>query len=236
MKRVLAPTLLACFLLLAGGAPGRAQTGGQKIEPPSSPPISDGPVGETAVDRGRIEDGTFSSDFFGISFMLPQGWVAQDAAARKAIIEEGKKLINEGATERKKAGLDASLERTALLISVSKFDPAKPRPDFNANLLCYAERAPTAIIKTGNDYIEVMRRGFTGTAATLELVGPVRSEKLDGVAFTAANFKVTAGPYIVMQKYYVTMMKGHALVFTYTYIDETDVKTFDDIVKSVKFK
>lgn len=236
MKKVLAPTLLSCFLLLAGSAAGRAQAGGQKVELPPSPPISDGPTGETAVDRGRIEGNIFSSDFFGVSFALPPDWVAQDAAARKVIMEEGKRLINEGATERKKAGLEASLERTAFLLSVSKFDPAKPRPDFNANLLCFAERAPSAIIKTGRDYIDAMQRGFTGTSAKLELVGPVRSERLGGAAFTAADFKVTAGPYVVMQKYYVTVMKGHALVFTYTYIDEADVKTFADIVKSVKFK
>lgn len=235
MKRVSVTTLLA-VLLLAGSAPSRAQTSGQQSELPLSSPISDGPTGETAVDRGRIEGGTFTSDFFGLSFALPQGWVAQDAAARKAVIEEGKKIVNEGASARRKAGLEASLERTSLLISVSKYDPTTPRPAFNASLLCYAERAPSAIVKTGRDYIDAMLRGFTGTGAKMELLGPVRSERLGGVAFTAADIKVTAGPYVVMQKYYVTVMKGYALVFTYSYVDEADVKTFDELIKSVKFK
>jgi hypothetical protein len=103
-------------------------------------------------------------------------------------------------------------------------------------MLCLAERVPTAVIKTGADYVALMRRTLEGTAAKAEMTGPTRTERLGGVAFTVVDMKLSAGPAVTAQRYYVTIMKGHALVLAYTYLDEADLKTFDEVVRSVKFK
>ena len=232
MKRHPAPTLVAVLFLFAA-ATGRAQTASQKSEPPPPRPQITAPI---PVDQGRLEGGVYSNDFFGFSFSVPRGWVAQDVAARKVILDEGRKIVEEGATAQKKLGVEAAMNRTFFLLSVSKHDPAKPAPDFNALLLCVAERVPTAIVKTEADYIALSLRTLQGSAAKAELSGPVRTETVGGVTFAVAEVKMTVGPAIAAQRYYAKLMKGHALSFVYTYVDEADLKSFEEVLKSLKFK
>lgn len=232
MKRLLSPTLFA-FVILAAASAGRGQTSPPQVQPPPPPrPLAT----PQALDPGRLEGGVYSNDFFGLSFAVPRGWVAQDIATQKAIMEEGKTALGQGATERKKAQLDAAAARTVTLLSASKYDPRTPAPDFNAMLQCVAERVPTAIVKTGADYLTLSLRTMQGTAAKVEMVGPVRTEKVGGVTFAAADIKMSLGAAAAAQKYYAALMKGYALVLIYSYVDEADAKTFEEVLKSVRFK
>lgn len=234
MKRHLTNALLT-FTLLAAAVPAGAQTGKKQPPPPPRPLAR---VVETApdVDRGRLEAGTYTNDFFGVSFDVPQGWVAQDAAGKKRILDKGKELVGEGADGMKAAGIEMSLQRTYFLLSVSKYDLDKPPPGFNALIMCMAERVPSAVIRTGEDYIASMIRVTEGTAAKIELSGPLRTEKVGGVNFTVADAKLSTPSAIAAQKYYVMIKNGYALMFGYTYVDETDLKAFNDLIKSVRFK
>jgi len=233
MKRLLAATLNAFFILAAAGS-GRAQTASPTVRPPSPP----GPSrASPSVDQGRLEGGTYSNDFFNFSFAVPQGWVAQDAAAKKAIMDEGRAIMTDGADARKKAQTDAAMARTVFLLSVSKYDLSAPPPDFNALLLCIAERVPTAVIKSEADYLRMSLRSLQGTRAQVEMAGPVRAERIGGVTFAAADVKTTTpGTTVAEQKYYTAFRKGYALVMIYTYVDEGDVKAFEEILKSVRFR
>lgn len=233
MKRLLTPTLFAALLLTAA-ADARAQTPEPRTpqpRPPYGPPGNRPPV-----DQGQLRDGVYTNDHFGFSFTVKPGWVAMDAAARKSVMEAGKTVIGEGATAKKKAELDAAMSRTAVLITVSKHEVNTPSPEFNAMLMCLAERVPTAIIKTGEDYLNASMRGFEGTAAKVEVVGRMRAESLGGVPFTVADMKLTAGPRIVMQRYHVRVVNGYVLAFVYSYVDEVDLQPADEMLKTVRFK
>jgi hypothetical protein len=156
---------------------------------------------------------------------------------KKAIVERGKEIVGEGATARKKAEMAESVARTVYLLNASKHDPLNPGGlGFDAQLSCIAERVPTAVVKTGTDYLTHMMRNAQGTGAKLELNGPLRTEKVGGVTFAVADVKLTAGPGSAAQKYYVAIMKNYALMFAFTYVDEEDVKIFDDVLKTVRFK
>lgn len=254
MKRLLAATLISFLFLPAAGA-ARTQAVGDNQPPPPAPtklpegapedqaPVSQGrlptvtPQKPVPVSQGRLEGGTYSNDFFGISFSIPQGWVAQDAAARQAIIDSGKKIFESGKnTARERAGVEASVQRTVFLLSVSKYELGAVRPDFNAQMSFLAERVPTAVVKTGRDYLTQMMLVAKNSSANLELTGPVRAEKVGGVSFAVADAKLTIGVAVAAQKYYSTIIKGHALLFAFTYSDEADAKTFEGLIKSVRFK
>jgi hypothetical protein len=230
MKRALTQTLLATLLVASTAFAARAQTGAQRNDPP--PPAQ--PPAETP-DIGRIEDGTYANDFFGFSFTLPKTWAVVGAIDNKKILEKGKRLIEGGSTETK-AGLEAALMRTQILVTVSKYPAGTAGPDFNAALICIAERVPTAFIKTGADYISGTQRSLEGTAAKLELSGPLRTEKVGGADFTVADLKITAGTSVAVQRYYVRITKGYALAIAYTYYDDADLKTLDEILGTFKFK
>ncbi|HEX7956993.1 MAG TPA: hypothetical protein VF508_08630 [Pyrinomonadaceae bacterium] len=236
MRRLLTPTLLAALLLTSAAAP-RAQN----IPAPGTPKpygLADPqtPAGQPAVNRGRLEGSTYSSDYFGVSFSVPQGWVVQDADTLKAMKDTGEKIVMEGATAAKKAKIDAALARSTILLSATKYPPGAPESGFQAQLMCIAERVPTALVKTGDDYIRLMQLSYKDTAAKMELMGPVRAAKVGGIAFTAADFKLAAGSVVLVQKYYVRLTKDYALVLIYSYVDEADLKTFDTFLGTVKFK
>lgn len=234
MRRLLTTTALTALLLTAA-APGRAQTPRRMKPPPLKEVVVIAPK-QVPVDQGRLQDGIYTNDYFSFFFTVKPGWVAMDAAARKTIIEAGKAVVKEGTTDKKKAQIDAALSRTTFLINVSKYDVSMPRPEFNALLMCMAERVPTAIIKTGEDYLKASLHGFEGTAARMELVGRMRVEKLGGVDFTVADMKLTAGPRVIVQRYYARVMNEYALVFVYSYMDEEDLKALDEMLATVRFK
>jgi hypothetical protein len=225
--------LLATLLVLTNGV-ARARDVRQEVAPPR--PAPSGPQARINFSLGKFEGRTYSNDFFGISFTLPEGWVAHDVATSQELIDSAKKTIEEGSGEKKKAGIDASLSRSFFLLSASKYDLKKPGPGFNAQLSCMAERVPTAIVKSGADYIDVALKLARGTGLKVELAGPIRNEKVDGVSFAAVDVKVSMGAGVVAEKYYVTIRRGYAIMFSYGYVDEPDLKAFDEILKTMRFK
>jgi hypothetical protein len=235
MKRALTQTLLATLLIASTAFAARAQSTQQRADPP--PPIAYGdPTVEQPFDLGKLEGGSYSNDFFGFSMTLPKGWIVLGPEENKKILDTGKGLIEEGASERKKQGFEAAAKRTYFLVTASKYPTGTAGPGFNAVLMCLAERIPTAIIKTGADYVSIMQRTFEGTSAKLEMVGPIRTQKVGGADFTVADMKMTAGPIVTAQRYYVRITKGYALVTAYTYFDDVDLKTLDEMIGTFKFK
>lgn len=227
---------LTAVLSLAAAGTSRAQSESRKAAPPPPTVQIEVPSTRIPVDQGRLVGGTYSNDFFGFSFTVKPGWVAVDAATRKSLMKEGQAIVQEGIDARKKAQIDAAMTRTSILINVMKYDVTTPRPEFNAALICLAERVPTAIIKTGEDYIKASLRAFHGTNAKMELTGPMRAAKIGGATFTVADVKLTAGARAVAQRYYVRLMKGYALGFVYAYADDEDLEAFDEMIKTVRFK
>jgi hypothetical protein len=237
MNRALTQTLLATLLVASTAFAARAQSTRQKSDPPPLPvAVLEEPKVEQPFDVGKLEGGAYSNDFFGFSMTLPKGWVVLGPEENKKILDTGKGLVEEGTTEKKKQGLEDSVARTHFLVTASKYPTGMAGANFNALLICVAERVPTAIIKTGADYVSVMQRSFEGTAAKLELTAPLRTQKLGGADFTVADLKLTAGPVVTAQRYYVRISKGHALALAYSYYDEADLKTFDELLGTVKFK
>src|SRR6185369_9138512 len=97
------------------------------------------PESADPLDFGKLEGGAYSNDFFGFSLMLPEGWLVLGTDDNKKILDKGKQVIEESAPENKKGGLEASLARTSILLSTSKYKPGTPRPEPNAMFVCVAE-------------------------------------------------------------------------------------------------
>lgn len=235
MKRVPTTTLLA-VLLFAGGAPGRPQAGGQNVQSPPPPARVGVPPGQVSDALGRFEDGRYINDFFGVSFTVPQGWAVQDLPARQILLEMAKDVIEEGASAKKKRDFETSMNRAGMLFSVSKYPLSAPPPGPNAHFVSMVERLPKGVALTGDGYLAAVFRLAPGTGVKPELVGPARTVEVGGVSFTAADVRITMGAAVIQEKYYVTIRKGYAFMFTYAYLDDADLKTFDEILKSMKFK
>lgn len=231
-------TIITLALLAALAAPvaaGQARAGAPQAGRPSPPPPPK-PMPKADVGPGRLEGDSFAHDYFGISFTIPQDWVVQSADDKLALMNEGARLTESTAGERQKAQIAAATQRTNFLLGLFKYAPSRPAADFNAHLAFMVERVPTAVVKTGADYMNMSLMTLRSTGAKMEPVGPVRTETLGGAAFAATDVRMTLPTGAVAQKFYATVRRGYALIFIYSYSDEGDLETFEEVLQSVRFK
>lgn len=239
-KKLFSTLVVASSALWLGVADASAQAS-QKPAPKPTPlkilppaprqTVTADPLGPTTA---TFEGETYHNRYFGLRFETPQKWVLVEAATVKGFVEEGRKVAS-GGDEKLGKQLGASADRTINLLTIAKHPIGSPQP-FNATFSCMAELIPTAIIKNGPDYLNTMLRTFAKSQVQMEPQGPIRTEQIGGASFGVLTAKLTAPVGVFMQKYVVTVRKGYALVLVYTYFDEGDVRTFDDIVKSVEVR
>lgn len=222
---------LALLIVCVGfAAEARGQLKGDPKGAQAPPPR---PVASVPPDAGRLDGARYLNDFFSFSVEIPEDWALMDAFTRDEVKRRSKDFVNaEG--EEKKRQIDASIERTTILLSVSKHPPGSPQP-FNANFSLIAERIPSAVIRNGTDVLRSMERVYRETQIDVKFQGGIREMKIDGVDFASATTRVETPAGVFMQRYYVTVRKSFALMFTYTYLDESDLAAFERIMKTVKF-
>lgn len=228
MKKLISTSFVT--LLLLATAAGQTRPAPARQGPPPAP------AGPQTVDPGELEGERYSNEFFGISFSIPRGWFVQDSAQRRATLEMGKDALAANADQTKKAQMEAVVARTNVLLSVMKHSPYAFSASFNAHFACISERVPTAVVKTGADYIRMSLDIARGSPVRMEMVGPVRSERVGGRVFSTADVRTTLPQGVVVQKYYVLLSRGHALSFIYSYSDEADLAPLKSILGSVAFK
>ena len=237
MKSTLSRIALA--LVAACAAPqASAQTGVVKDSSPppravqQDPPPPPKPLpSPRPLDLGRHEGGKYVNDFFGLSF-TPPGWLASSAELNAKIGEDAKAMTSTD-DKRQEARLHRSIERSRILLSMTKLPPGMPA---TASLLLVAERIPSPAVKTGADVFRLLEAGFRNTPFKVEFLSAVRNERIGGAEFAVATIKV-ASPYgVYMQKIYFTMKKDYSLQFFFTYLEDGDIPVFDAALKSFVIK
>jgi len=183
------------------------------------------------LDRGQLNGVNYNNDFFGLSLSVPSTWIVVSAERTKAIVEETGKVVT--ADQTKKKQIDASMERSTLLLSLTKVPAGQPN---NASFMLIAERVPSPSVKTGVDVVELMKKTFTGTNFNIEFQDETQTERIGGADFAVATVKNTSPSGTFMQKIYVTTKNGYALELFYTYTDDADLAALNSIVSTLKLK
>lgn len=198
--------------------------------PPAPPRPLDAPAPQTkAIDLGQLDGVNYVNDSFGLSLSVPPEWVV---VSRPKFNDELKNLVS-SEDQAKQAQLRASIDRSAMLLSLTKLPAGQPN---NAGFMLIAERIPTPAIKDGRDVIQTMKRTMTGTNVNVEFQGDVVVEKISGADFGVVTLKNSSQFGVFLQKIYVTVKDGYALQLFFTYTDPSDLPTFDAVIKSVKIK
>ena len=181
---------------------------------------------------GQLDGVNYVNQTFGLSLSIPRDWVVVAAQSRPQFNEEVKNLVQSD-DKAKEAQVRASIDRSAILLSLTKLQAGEPN---NAGFMLIAERLPTPAIKNGLDVIEALKRTMTGTNFKVEFEGEAMAEKVGGADFGVVTIKNTSQFGSFNQKIYVTVKDDYALSSFSSPTPRSDLATYDALIKSVKIK
>ncbi len=200
---------------------------------PKTPPPAPAIIQARSLDLGRLDDGKYVNNFFGLSLSVPHDWVIVTAQRQKEIVEDTKKIAEAGGDAKQAKDMVASIERSTVLLSLTRLPAGLPG---NAGFMLIAETVPSPSIRTGVEVLQSMERLAKGTNFKLEFLEAVHSESISGADFGVTRIRNTSPYGTIMQKIYTVVKNGYAIQFFYSYTDDADLAAFDSIVKSIKLK
>lgn len=221
-------TSLLVVLLASVAAPAF----GQSSPAPSKPSFSPIVAQAQPLDLGVLNGVNYVNGAFGLSMSIPGDWIVVSEQRTSEIAAESNKLLK-SESEQKREQLRRSIERSTVLISLTKFPAGLPN---NASFMLVAERVNPALIRNGVDGLMAMRSTAEGSFINLEFQGGIRTQRIGGADFGAATIRNSSVNGVYMQKVYMTVKNGYGLEFFFTYLQDADVAAFDSIMKSVNFK
>lgn len=222
---------LAAGMAVAPATLARSQEGGKAL-PQDLPP----PSAVIRFDLGTVEGSTYTNEYFGVSFTAPKAWTILDVGVMKGMQENAKGLFQNEKDAQLKRELEASVDRTTNLFSASKVPPGTPGVS-NAALVCAAEGISTTLIKTPLEYYTAMMRSLSSAEGIdLEVVEAYRTKRMGATDFGAFTLKATFKTGVVMQKFLILIKGPYAFAIVFNYVDESDARTFDEVVSSMRVK
>jgi hypothetical protein len=187
------------------------------------------------LDYGTVTESVYQNKYFGMSMVLPEGWHVQDAAAKKRLMETGKRIAS-GDDKNLKAAMEASEDQTVNLLTVFKYKVGSPVP-FNPGVICLAEKVSHLPgVKGGKDYLFHTKKALTMSQLKATFPTAIHSRTLGGVAFDILDAEMRVGDRVVQQQYYAAVMRGYALVFVISFSTESEAESLKEILGSLAFK
>ncbi|HET6842032.1 MAG TPA: hypothetical protein VFK06_10145 [Candidatus Angelobacter sp.] len=194
--------------------------------------------GQTATDQqsrpgmGKIDGATYTNDFFGLQLSIPAQWSVNGDAVKKQLVEKGKEILQ--TDEKTQEAIDSESAKNMQFLTLSRYPMGSAAA--NSSFICGGEQLPKgAEIPTGREYLLAMTRYFKNSKIPITLEAEPHVSKLGNAEFYSmdVSYQTRAGK--LGQRYYARVMKGYALVFIVTVLDEADRKAMDGILASVSF-
>lgn len=230
--RIVLLVAISLSIGLASASVTHGQAGRVDVPPPPPPRPMPSP---TALDLGTIDGTKYNNNQLGFSFSAPATWIVRDANELMAMRETARKVFEDEKDPRKKAAIEASIERTTSLFAASKLKINEG--GLNAFLACIAERIPSAVITTPLEYFNLMMKTMNGSEQMkVEVLEPFKLVKIGTGDFGTYTIKITTEGGAIVQKQLMAVNGLYAYGLAYSYVDNEDAATFDEVVKTVKSK
>lgn len=216
--------VLCCSAALA--QPRRAKSSAKAKQPPREL------ITQAAPEyAGEVNGLLYRNTYFGLRLNIPRGWNVQGEAAKQQIRQRSQAMIA-ARSEEEKAQLEAAVDRTKNLLTLSKLPPGTPG-QFNAIFMCAAE--PVPLSTTGTFYISQLKK-ILDLAQMPVKIEDEGTEMLNGVQFYTLTILLGPPESLARQKYFVLIKKGYALAFITTVFSDSDTEAMNGILKSVSFQ
>jgi len=186
-------------------------------------------------DKGTISGNTYSNEFFGLSFPLPEGWYVLSEGEVAAGISQG---INFMAADnpQARAAMQHWRELGAFLLMIQKYPMGTPR--FNPNIVIGAEDVAPHIrrVNSGADYLRAVSDEFRQLKPQARITGPIEACTLGGRSFHQINIVLPIDGFTAHQRMYATLTKNHILLINITAESNSGLNELAEIVQNVAFE
>jgi hypothetical protein len=220
---------LSLFLTCVARSPDQTRPKGSAPEPPPPKPVSSLQA-KARLDMGKVVGSTYINNYFGLRVTLPANWIVQSDEVKERVERKGKEMLDTKDAE-KRAELDAAMQHTYNLLTVSKLPFGTPG-QFNALFVVVAEAV--SISTDESQYFSSMKEVFRYSRIPISIERDVHTETIGGVQFSALTIKLGQPGMISRQTYYVKIKKGYAIGFITTLWSESDADALEGILKTVK--
>ncbi|MHA3787196.1 hypothetical protein ACX0HA_03230 [Flavobacterium hauense] len=219
MKQTIKAVLFIAFFILAGC---------NKYE--------DRPVAVKEIegfDYGRVRNNTYTNTFFNVKMDVPKGWQVQDEKQKEELMQQGRDAALTDDT-KKNAAIKASEITTANLFTAFAHEPNTV--PFNHNLIMIAENVGQySFAVTPEVYLNKLNKGLSsGTMNIVQIDNSFRKKTLNGMDFYQMNLVTYLEDMRISQTYLITIEKGFAFGFIYTYADDAQKSEIEKAINSLR--
>lgn len=184
---------------------------------------------ERVIDFGKFEDGVYSNTFFNLAIAIPEGWHVLDAETRNQMMRRGGKLVA-GDNRNLKAAMNAADLDSLNLLAAYEHAPGAPVSS-NPGIMIVAEKIEYMPgIKRGRDYHYHTKKMMRMSNLNVAFNEEIYEASIDDVSFDVLEMQINMGQMNIMQKQYVTIMNGYALLVGLTYQDSEGLYKLEDIL------
>ena len=182
-------------------------------------------------DYGRVRNDKYTNTFFNLELDVPKGWEVQDAQQKKELMKEGSKIFKD---EKMEAAVKASEITTANLLTAFSNNPGTT--GFSHNIILLAENIQQhPSVKTADIYLENVSKILS--SSNLEIIQMDKSfpkRTLNGKEYYEMSIATHIENLDVHQTYLMTIDKGFAVGFIYSYVNDEQKAELEKVVNTLK--
>jgi hypothetical protein len=182
-----------------------------------------------AVDPGVVSGRTYTNRTLGFELTFPDTWLIPDSDFEEYMKKAGFDLSLKApdslpTASRKK--IDQAIKQVDILLTAYRSMPGSPKNAIVRISIEDLKNYPQ--IKDAVDYMDAIRASFASIRLPKDLkYSETQAEKLGSMQFAYLDTTNRAGK----KRMYSSVRNGFALMFTISYIDDTDLQTFRQILE-----
>lgn len=186
---------------------------------------------DTEDFKGRVENSIYMNDYLGFSLRLPEKWsiVSDDEVALAQ--QKGVETFTKGNDISKKIDEGYKKNVRALIVIVKDTATQEEYAKFQTSI----ERLPYKSMKT-SVYASMATKYLIQGFKNIETVGEIKFVNIGGKEFAVADINLKTDDKVIKAKIYMIVYKGVGLGLIFNYVNEKDLQTLENILKSFSFK
>lgn len=189
---------------------------------------------ESKPDKGKVTDNVYENEFFGVQVTIPIAWVVQNAEQIRDLTENSKSIVQHANPEMA-AKVDSIQDKIIQMLTVFQY-PVEDTSTFNPSFVMMAEKLPTKLLMDEKVYIKLTIEQLKRTGLYQSIDPNGKKINLGGRDFFTLSVTSTwKGEKDLTQDFYVSVMRGYAVVIITSYTARQQQDQLIDILRSLKF-